>query len=212
MAEGMLCTWSLMWFLILIFDFRVVEYANYDDMKNAMKKLDGAELNGRKLKLVEDYRGRRRRYVELGEVCTFIYIFLSLSPELLVEAGPDLALDHEAGAAVARETADNLARTPETSGLAHTPETGGLAAGATRETAPGNGIPETVLDREIGPALEIVLAQETVLIPGRGLVQGVGADRENARTTERTSRSLIMRKKKRVVLIAPSLARRLLHS
>lgn len=41
----------------------VVEYANYDDMKNAMKKLDGSELNGRKIKLVDDYRGgRRRRY------------------------------------------------------------------------------------------------------------------------------------------------------
>lgn len=41
----------------------VVEYANYDDMKNAMRKLNGVELNGRKLRLVEDYRGgRRRRY------------------------------------------------------------------------------------------------------------------------------------------------------
>lgn len=45
----------------------VVEYANYDDMKNAMKKLDGAELNGRKLKLNEDYRGgRKRRYLRPG--------------------------------------------------------------------------------------------------------------------------------------------------
>ena len=30
-------------------------------MKSAMKKLDGAELNGRKLKLSEDYRGSRKR-------------------------------------------------------------------------------------------------------------------------------------------------------
>ena len=44
---------------------RVVEYATYDDMKNAMKKLDGADLNGRRLKLVEDYRGRKRRYMQL---------------------------------------------------------------------------------------------------------------------------------------------------
>ena len=43
--------------------YRVVEYATYDDMKNAMRKLDGAELNGRKLKLTEDYRGRKRRLV-----------------------------------------------------------------------------------------------------------------------------------------------------
>ena len=41
----------------------MVEYASYDDMKNAMRKLNGVELNGRKLRLVEDYRGsRRRRY------------------------------------------------------------------------------------------------------------------------------------------------------
>ncbi len=39
----------------------VVEYASYDDMKCAMKKLNGAELNGRKLKLHEDYRGSRRK-------------------------------------------------------------------------------------------------------------------------------------------------------
>ena len=43
--------------------FRVVEYASYDDMKNALRKLDGADLNGRKLKLTEDYRGRKRRCV-----------------------------------------------------------------------------------------------------------------------------------------------------
>lgn len=41
--------------------FRVVEYANYDDMRNALRKPDGAELNGRRLKLTEDYRGSRRR-------------------------------------------------------------------------------------------------------------------------------------------------------
>ena len=46
-------------------DCRVVEYASYDDMKSAMKKLNGVDLNGRKLKLYEDYRGgkRGRRYV-----------------------------------------------------------------------------------------------------------------------------------------------------
>ena len=39
----------------------VVEYASYDDMKCAMRKLNGADLNGRKLKLHEDYRGSRRK-------------------------------------------------------------------------------------------------------------------------------------------------------
>ncbi len=50
----------------------MVEYATYDDMKSALKKLDGADLNGRRLKLSEDYRGggggggssRRRRLVD----------------------------------------------------------------------------------------------------------------------------------------------------
>lgn len=40
----------------------VVEYASHEDMKSALKKLDGAELNGRKLKLTEDSRsGKKRR-------------------------------------------------------------------------------------------------------------------------------------------------------
>lgn len=34
-----------------------MEYASREDMKNALRKLDGTELNGRKLKLVEDRGG-----------------------------------------------------------------------------------------------------------------------------------------------------------
>lgn len=45
----------------------MVEYATYDDMRNAMKKLDGTELNGRRIKLTEDYRGsRKRRYKDFS--------------------------------------------------------------------------------------------------------------------------------------------------
>ena len=51
-----------------------VEYSTHEDMKNALRKLDGAELNGRKLRLTEDRGGgggsgggggysRYRRYV-----------------------------------------------------------------------------------------------------------------------------------------------------
>ena len=51
--------------------FRIVEYATRDDMKNAIKKLDGADLNGRKLRLTEEHTSggggggssRRRRSV-----------------------------------------------------------------------------------------------------------------------------------------------------
>lgn len=38
---------------------RVVEFASHSDMKNAIEKLNGTELNGRKIKLFED---RKRRY------------------------------------------------------------------------------------------------------------------------------------------------------
>ena len=37
----------------------VVEFSSYSDMKRAMDKLDGTEINGRKIKLTED-RSRRR--------------------------------------------------------------------------------------------------------------------------------------------------------
>ena len=32
----------------------VVEYASREDMKNAIRKLDGTELNGRKLRMIEE--------------------------------------------------------------------------------------------------------------------------------------------------------------
>lgn len=38
----------------------MVEFASHSDMKNAIEKLDGTDLNGRKLKLYED---RKREYV-----------------------------------------------------------------------------------------------------------------------------------------------------
>ncbi|KAK4876146.1 hypothetical protein RN001_012568 [Aquatica leii] len=39
----------------------VVEFANYTDMKNAIEKLDDTELNGRRIRLVEDKTTRRKR-------------------------------------------------------------------------------------------------------------------------------------------------------
>ncbi|XP_022331992.1 serine/arginine-rich splicing factor 4-like isoform X2 [Crassostrea virginica] len=43
----------------------IVEFAAYSDMKNAISKLDGTEINGRKIKLVEDKpkRSSRRRSI-----------------------------------------------------------------------------------------------------------------------------------------------------
>ncbi|XP_061172119.1 serine/arginine-rich splicing factor 6-like [Saccostrea echinata] len=41
----------------------IVEFSSYSDMKNAVSKLDGTEINGRKIKLIEDKpkRSSRRR-------------------------------------------------------------------------------------------------------------------------------------------------------
>ncbi|PIO09347.1 hypothetical protein AB205_0055640 [Aquarana catesbeiana] len=38
---------------------KVVEFASYNDMKNAIDKLDGTELSGRKIKLTEDRKKHR---------------------------------------------------------------------------------------------------------------------------------------------------------
>ncbi|KAF5284347.1 hypothetical protein FQR65_LT13593 [Abscondita terminalis] len=40
----------------------VVEFASYSDMKNAIEKLDDTELNGRRIRLVEDRRKGRRTH------------------------------------------------------------------------------------------------------------------------------------------------------
>ncbi|KAJ8955499.1 hypothetical protein NQ318_003602 [Aromia moschata] len=39
----------------------IVEFASYKDMKNVIEKLDGTELNGRKIKLIEDRQSKRSR-------------------------------------------------------------------------------------------------------------------------------------------------------
>lgn len=39
----------------------VVEFASFSDMKNAIEKLDDTELNGRRIRLVEDKSAKRRR-------------------------------------------------------------------------------------------------------------------------------------------------------
>lgn len=40
---------------------RVVEFASYGDLKNAIEKLSGKEINGRKIKLIEG--SKRHRYL-----------------------------------------------------------------------------------------------------------------------------------------------------
>ncbi|KAG2461059.1 SRSF4 factor, partial [Polypterus senegalus] len=39
----------------------VIEFKSYSDMKRALEKLDGTEVNGRKIRLIEDRPGSRRR-------------------------------------------------------------------------------------------------------------------------------------------------------
>lgn len=43
------------------FHCRVVEFASYGDLKNAIEKLSGKEINGRKIKLIEG--SKRHRYL-----------------------------------------------------------------------------------------------------------------------------------------------------
>lgn len=49
-------------FLFLNFR-RVVEFASYSDLKNAIEKLSGKEINGRKIKLIEGSKRHRYGYL-----------------------------------------------------------------------------------------------------------------------------------------------------
>lgn len=40
----------------------VIEFRTHSDMKRAMDKLDGTDINGRKIRLVEDRPRKRRSY------------------------------------------------------------------------------------------------------------------------------------------------------
>lgn len=42
--------------------YRIVEFASSRDVKRAIDKLDGTEINGRKIRLIEDKPRKRRRY------------------------------------------------------------------------------------------------------------------------------------------------------
>lgn len=46
--------------VVCVVSCRVVEFATYQDMRNAIDKLDDTDLNGRRIRLVEDTRRRRR--------------------------------------------------------------------------------------------------------------------------------------------------------
>ena len=48
--------------------YSVVEYASREDLKKALRKLDGADLNGRRVRLIEERPGssrRRRSFISL---------------------------------------------------------------------------------------------------------------------------------------------------
>lgn len=66
----------------------VVEFASYDDMKSALDKLDGTELNGRKIKLIEDRKSHRYVvwpgssvgwYQHCQELCHAVEVFNSFA-------------------------------------------------------------------------------------------------------------------------------------
>lgn len=85
----------------------VIEFVSYSDMKRALEKLDGTEVNGRKIRLVEDKPGSRRRrsysrsrshsryYWCVGACCKFInehvdnpFSFFCWSLSTVVPSGP----------------------------------------------------------------------------------------------------------------------------
>ncbi len=41
--------------------YRIVEFATYGDMKNALEKLDDTEINGRRIRLIEDRPKKSKR-------------------------------------------------------------------------------------------------------------------------------------------------------
>lgn len=53
--------WALKAFFSPSSHFRVVEFASYGDLKNAIEKLSGKEINGRKIKLIEGSKRHRSR-------------------------------------------------------------------------------------------------------------------------------------------------------
>lgn len=60
MRNNYACMFFLGFFYIYI--YRVVEFTSYSEMKTAIEKLDGTELNGRRIRLIEDKRKSRRSY------------------------------------------------------------------------------------------------------------------------------------------------------
>lgn len=62
----------------------VIEFRSQSDMKRALDKLDGSDINGRKIRLVEDkprrrrsYSGSRSRWVSTtdGFMCRFLLAY-----------------------------------------------------------------------------------------------------------------------------------------
>lgn len=54
---------SGLYFGFIFFSCRVVEFASYSDLKNAIEKLSGKEINGRKIKLIEGSKRHRYRFL-----------------------------------------------------------------------------------------------------------------------------------------------------
>jgi len=58
--------------------FRVVEFASYSEMRRAIDKLDNTELNGRRIRLVEDKTSKRRHRFTVTcwrYACFFLFLF-----------------------------------------------------------------------------------------------------------------------------------------
>ena len=135
---------------------RTVEYANRDDMKNAIRKLDGTELNGRKLKLTEDRGGhsRYRRSVSPPSVFIVVVLYpslsLSLSSTAALVLAQEIAVDGQTpGLALPVGTRTGLAPAPSPPGTTgRRRAAAGLVRGRTRSRG-ALGLPASLLPRPL---------------------------------------------------------------
>lgn len=68
---------------LLLLLFSIVEFSSRSDMNTALEKLDDTEINGRRIRLVEESsRNRRRRYAKTSFLLSLLFIlFLLLQPQ-----------------------------------------------------------------------------------------------------------------------------------
>lgn len=58
----------------------VIEFRSHSDMRRALEKLDGTDINGRKIRLIEDKPRRRGSYSGSRSRCVCVVLFSFIIP------------------------------------------------------------------------------------------------------------------------------------